>query len=136
MIQDLKGRGLLDSTLVVWGGEFGRTPVSGVRNTMEEGNAGRDHHPAAYSMWLAGGGTRGGQVIGKTDELGFFIEEDKVHMERVHFDAFSAPSAPFVRLHYDPARSTLALRGSRSENALLGRPLGLSRPKSVLVRPR
>ncbi|MCC6589652.1 MAG: DUF1501 domain-containing protein [Bryobacterales bacterium] len=80
LIKDLKSRGLLDSTLVVWGGEFGRTPVCEIRNTAEADNAGRDHHPMAYSMWLAGGGIKGGQVIGKTDELGFFIAEDKVHV--------------------------------------------------------
>jgi uncharacterized protein (DUF1501 family) len=80
LIKDLKQRGMLDSTLVVWGGEFGRTPVCEIRNSMEEGNAGRDHHPQAYSMWLAGGGIQGGQVIGATDELGFFITEDKVHV--------------------------------------------------------
>jgi uncharacterized protein (DUF1501 family) len=80
LIKDLKRRGLLDSTLVVWGGEFGRTPVSEIRNTAEVGNAGRDHHPQGYSMWLAGGGIKGGQVIGKTDEMGFFVTEDKVHI--------------------------------------------------------
>jgi uncharacterized protein (DUF1501 family) len=80
LIKDLKRRGLLDSTLVVWGGEFGRTPVSEIRNTAEVGNAGRDHHPQGYSMWLAGGGIKGGQTIGKTDEMGFFVTEDKVHI--------------------------------------------------------
>jgi hypothetical protein len=80
LIKDLKRRGLLDSTLVVWGGEFGRTPVCEIRNTTEEGNAGRDHHPQGYSMWMAGGGIKGGQVIGKTDEMGFFVTEDKVHV--------------------------------------------------------
>jgi uncharacterized protein (DUF1501 family) len=80
LIKDLKRRGMLDDTLVVWGGEFGRTPVCEIRNTAEADNAGRDHHPNAYSMWLAGGGIKGGQVIGKTDDLGFFIEEDPVHV--------------------------------------------------------
>jgi Protein of unknown function (DUF1501) len=80
LIQDLKQRGLLDSTLVVWGGEFGRTPMAEIRNIKEEDNAGRDHHPLAYSMWLAGGGIKGGQVVGATDDLGFNIIEDKVHV--------------------------------------------------------
>jgi hypothetical protein len=80
LITDLKRRGMLDSTLVVWAGEFGRTPVCEIRNTQEADNAGRDHHPQAYSLWLAGGGIKGGQVIGKTDELGFFVTEDKVHV--------------------------------------------------------
>ncbi len=79
LLKDLKQRGLLDSTLVVWGGEFGRTPMQEVRDTLDSENAGRDHHPIAYSMWLAGGGIKGGQVIGKTDDLGFNIVEDKVH---------------------------------------------------------
>ncbi len=94
LVRDLKQRGLLDSTLVVWGGEFGRTPVCEIRNTMEADNAGRDHHPQGYSMWLAGGGIKGGQVIGKTDEMGFFVTEDRVHvhdlqatvMDRLGFD--------------------------------------------------
>ena len=79
LLTDLKERGLLDTTLVIWGGEFGRTP-------MVESNAalgrkrGRDHHPQAYTMWLAGGGVRGGQTIGSTDELGFHVVEDRVHV--------------------------------------------------------
>jgi uncharacterized protein (DUF1501 family) len=80
LIKDLKQRGLLDSTLVVWGGEFGRTPMVEIRRPGEEGNEGRDHHPLAFSMWMAGGGLRGGQVIGKTDDIGFHIVEDKVHV--------------------------------------------------------
>ena len=65
LLKDLKQRGLLDGTLVVWGGEFGRTP------TMEGKGNGRDHSPAGYSVWFAGGGVRGGQVIGETDPLGY-----------------------------------------------------------------
>lgn len=80
LIQDLKQRGLLDSTLVVWGGEFGRTPMVEIRRPGEEGNEGRDHHPLAYSMWLAGGGIKGGQVVGSTDDIGFNVAERKVHV--------------------------------------------------------
>lgn len=80
LIKDLKRRNLLDSTLIVWGGEFGRTPMVEIRDTSSAENAGRDHHPLAYSMWLAGGGIKGGQVIGATDDLGFHITEDKVHV--------------------------------------------------------
>jgi hypothetical protein len=80
LIQDLKQRGLLDSTLVVWGGEFGRTPMCEIRNPRDANNAGRDHHPLAYSVFLAGGGIKGGQVIGKTDDLCMNIVEDKVHV--------------------------------------------------------
>jgi len=74
LIQDLKQRGLLDETLIVWGGEFGRTPM------VQGGNDGRDHHPNAFSMWLSGGGVKGGTTLGKTDELGFNAVEDKVHI--------------------------------------------------------
>ncbi|MBX5494690.1 MAG: DUF1501 domain-containing protein, partial [Bryobacteraceae bacterium] len=70
LLKDLKQRGMLDETLVVWGGEFGRTPMSELRRPDEADNAGRDHHPNGYSMWLAGGGIKGGQVVGKTDDLG------------------------------------------------------------------
>ncbi len=78
LLQDLKQRGLLDSTLVVWGGEFGRTPLSQAGRPDQA--PGRDHHPDCFSMWLAGGGIRGGQTIGKTDELGLNVVEDKIHI--------------------------------------------------------
>jgi hypothetical protein len=74
LIQDLKQRGLLDETLIIWGGEFGRTPM------VQGGNDGRDHHPNAFTMWMAGGGIKGGVQLGKTDELGFNAVEDKVHV--------------------------------------------------------
>src|SRR5215471_17149587 len=71
LLQDLKSRGLLDSTLVVWSGEFGRTPLS-------QGDNGRDHHPYGFSMWMAGGGIKGGQVLGATDEFGVQAAEMRV----------------------------------------------------------
>jgi uncharacterized protein (DUF1501 family) len=74
LVKDLKQRGLLDSTLVVWGGEFGRTPM------VQGGNDGRDHHPNCYSMWLAGGGTKPGVTIGESDDFGFNASKDKVHV--------------------------------------------------------
>ncbi len=80
LLKDLKQRGLLDSTLVIWGGEFGRTPMVEIRRPGEPGNEGRDHHPLAFSMWLAGGGIKGGQTVGQTDDIGFNITEDKVHV--------------------------------------------------------
>ncbi|MBM3757379.1 MAG: DUF1501 domain-containing protein [Acidobacteria bacterium] len=80
LVKDLKRLGLLDSTLVIWGGEFGRTPICEIRNTRDPENAGRDHHPTGYSMWLAGGGVKGGMTYGETDELGFNITRDKVHV--------------------------------------------------------
>ena len=77
LITDLKARGLLDETLVIWGGEFGRTPMS------EKGD-GRDHNPTGFTMWMAGGGVQGGQVIGETDELGLHAVKDKVHVHDLH----------------------------------------------------
>jgi hypothetical protein len=80
LIKDLKQRGLLEDTLIVWGGEFGRTPMQEVRNTLDPDNAGRDHHPNAYSMFLAGGGIKPGTVVGKTDDMAFNVVEDPVHI--------------------------------------------------------
>jgi uncharacterized protein (DUF1501 family) len=80
-IRDLKQRGLLDSTLVAWGGEFGRTPMVEIRDLRDVNNAGRDHHPLAYSLLLAGGGIKGGQVVGKTGELSMSVLEDRVHVQ-------------------------------------------------------
>lgn len=74
LVKDLKQRGLLDSTLVAWGGEFGRTPM------VQGGNDGRDHHPNCFSMWFAGGGTKPGITLGESDELGFNATRDKVHV--------------------------------------------------------
>ena len=73
-MKDLKQRGLLDDTLVVWGGEFGRTPM------VQGGTDGRDHHNRCYSVWLAGGGIKRGHVHGETDELGFNVVSDGVHV--------------------------------------------------------
>jgi hypothetical protein len=78
LITDLKQRGMLDDTLVIWGGEFGRTPM------VQGGSDGRDHHPNAFTYWLAGGGIKGGQTIGRTDDLGFNAVEDKVHVHDLH----------------------------------------------------
>jgi uncharacterized protein (DUF1501 family) len=77
LLQDLKRRGLLKDTLVIWGGEFGRTPQS------EKGD-GRDHNPYGFSMWLAGGGIRGGRTVGSTDEVGLHAVEDKLHIHDFH----------------------------------------------------
>jgi len=74
LVKDLKQRGLLDSTLVVWGGEFGRTPM------VQGGNDGRDHHPNCFTMWLAGGGVKPGITLGESDDFGFNATKDKVHV--------------------------------------------------------
>lgn len=77
LLTDLKSRGLLDDTLVLWGGEFGRTPTA-------QGGDGREHHPFGFSMWLAGGGVRGGYVHGTTDDFGWYAQEKKVHVHDLH----------------------------------------------------
>ena len=74
---DLKNHGLLDDTLVLWGGEFGRTPTA-------EGTNGREHHPFGFTMWMAGGGIRGGMVHGATDEFGWNSVQDVVHVHDLH----------------------------------------------------
>jgi uncharacterized protein (DUF1501 family) len=79
LVKDLKARGLLDDTLVVWGGEFGRTPMI-ESNAALGRSAGRDHHPQAFTVWMAGGGVKSGVTIGRTDDLGFHIAEDPVHV--------------------------------------------------------
>jgi len=79
LLKDLKQRGLLDSTLVVWGSEFGRTPLGENRAGFTK-VTGRDHHPFAFTTWMAGGGVQGGQVIGATDELGWNIVSEPVHV--------------------------------------------------------
>ena len=81
LIKDLKSRGLLDETLLVWGGEFGRTPTSQGRGYA---NVGRDHHPWGFTMWMAGGGSKGGYIHGATDEYGYYAIEDKVHVHDLH----------------------------------------------------
>jgi uncharacterized protein (DUF1501 family) len=82
LLKDLKQRGLLDDTLVLWGGEFGRTPVADGR--YPDKPAGRDHNPYGFTTWLAGGGVKGGKVLGATDEFGFRAVEDRVHVNDLH----------------------------------------------------
>ena len=96
LIGDLKQRGLLDETLVVWGGEFGRTPVSQNAN-------GRDHNPWGFTMWLAGGGVKPGTVLGKTDEYGFYAVEDKVHFHDLHATILHLLGLDHDRLTYQYA---------------------------------
>jgi hypothetical protein len=85
LLEDLKQRGLLESTLVIWGGDFGRTPITD--GQLRDGGGyrgGRDHNPYGFSMWMAGGGIRGGKIIGATDEIGFKAVEDPVHINDIH----------------------------------------------------
>ena len=84
LISDLKQRGMLDSTMVVWGSEFGRTPLGENRNGKREVGTGRDHHPYSFSMALAGGGLNGGLTYGETDEIGWHATENRVHINDLH----------------------------------------------------
>jgi hypothetical protein len=96
LLKDLKARGLLDETLVIWGGEFGRTPMNESRG---EGKfMGRDHHPRAFTMWLAGGGIRPGVTLGATDELGYTIAEDPVHVHDLHATVLHLMGIDHLRL--------------------------------------
>ncbi|MEX0612527.1 MAG: DUF1501 domain-containing protein, partial [Pirellulales bacterium] len=93
LLADLKSRGLLDETLVLWGGEFGRTPQS-------EGAKGRDHHALGFTMWLAGGGIRGGLAYGATDDLGFVAVENRVHVHDLHATILHQMGLDHTRLTY------------------------------------
>ncbi len=104
LLKDLKRRGLLDETLVIWGGEFGRTPMS------EKGD-GRDHNPYGFTMWMAGGGVVGGRTIGKTDEVGLHAIEDRLHVHDLHATILWLLGADHTSLTYlhkgRPERATL-----------------------------
>lgn len=97
---DLKPRGLLEHTLVVWGGEFGRTPIS-------QGKNGRDHNPQGFCMWLAGGGVQGGMAYGKTDEYGDEASENRVHLHDLHATMLHLLGLDYERLHLPIRRPRL-----------------------------
>ena len=104
LIKDLKQRGLFDETLVIWGGEFGRTPMS------EKGN-GRDHNATGFSIWMAGGGVQGGQAIGATDDLGLYAVEDRMHVRDIHASILWLLGLDNMKLTYNhkgrPERPTI-----------------------------
>lgn len=93
LLRDLKARGLLEDTLVLWGGEFGRTPTA-------QGGDGRDHNPNGYTMWLAGGGVKPGFTYGSTDEYGYYAQQDKVHMHDLHATLLWILGIDHTRLTY------------------------------------
>ncbi|HXG12911.1 MAG TPA: DUF1501 domain-containing protein [Gemmataceae bacterium] len=99
LLKDLKQRGLLDSTMVMWLSEFGRTPLGENRPGFTS-VTGRDHHPFAFSIWLAGGGIKGGTVIGKTDEIGWNVVEDPVHINDLHATILHAFGLDHLKLTY------------------------------------
>ena len=93
LLTDLKQRGLLEQTLVVWGGEFGRTPGA-------QGKDGRDHHPYGFSIWLAGGGIQGGQTYGATDDFGYHAVADRCHVSDLHATILHLLGLDFERLTF------------------------------------
>jgi uncharacterized protein (DUF1501 family) len=93
LLHDLKSRGLLEETIVLWGGEFGRTPTA-------EGNDGREHHPFGFTMWLSGAGIKGGMVHGATDEFGWHAVENKVHVHDLHATLLHLMGLNHERLTY------------------------------------
>jgi len=134
LLKDLKRQGLLESTLVVWGGEFGRTPMS------EKGD-GRDHNPTGFTMWMAGGGVQGGQAIGETDELGLHATTDRLHVHDLHATILHLMGIDAMGLvyHYKgrPERPTLnegqpllkVMARSAAPSAVEARPLPVQSPK-------
>ena len=98
LLKDLKRRGLLEDTLVLWGGEFGRTPTAEEKD--KPSNNGRDHNPSGFTMWLAGGGVKGGFSYGATDDYGYFATEDKVHIHDLHATILHLLGVDHTRLTY------------------------------------
>jgi uncharacterized protein (DUF1501 family) len=98
LLTDLKQRGLLDDTLIVWGGEFGRTPMNEARNGSKF--LGRDHHPKAFTIWMAGGGIKGGMTLGATDELGYNVVQDPVHVHDLQATVLQCLGLDHKRLTY------------------------------------
>ncbi|MBI1310463.1 DUF1501 domain-containing protein [bacterium] len=113
LITDLKQRGLLDSTLIVWGGEFGRTPMmqNNVRSELKKGFIGRDHHPFAFTMWMAGGGIKGGLAYGQTDDIGYYPAEHPLSVRDLQATILHL-------LGFDPYRFSFPFQGL--DNRLIG----------------
>ena len=98
LVRDLKQRGLLDTTLVIWGGEFGRTPMNEARGGSRL--MGRDHHPRAFTIWMAGGGVKPGITIGRTDDLGYNVVEDPVEVHDLHATILHLMGLDHTKLTY------------------------------------
>ena len=99
LLADLKQRGLLEDTLVIWGGEFGRTPM-----VQGESDDGRDHHPNAFTMWMAGGGSKPGVTLGQSDDFGFNVVKDRVHVRDLH-------ATILHMLGFDPEKLSVKFQG-------------------------
>lgn len=117
LIHDLKQRGLLDETLVVWGGEFGRTPMVEASSALGR-RLGRDHHPQAFAMWLAGGGIRAGMTLGRTDEFGFHPVERPVHVHEVQATILHCLGVDHRRLTFPYRGLNLRLTGVEEQRPI------------------
>jgi uncharacterized protein (DUF1501 family) len=109
LITDLKSRGLLDSTLIIWGGEFGRTIYS--QGGVSRENYGRDHHPRCFTMWMAGGGIKGGAAYGETDDFSYNIIKDPVHIRDFHATALHVLGIDHERFTFKNQGLDLRLTG-------------------------
>lgn len=118
LLADLKARGLLDSTLVIWGGEFGRSPVS---DGGAGGAEGRDHNPYGFTIWMAGGGVQGGRVIGATDELGLRAVEEKVHLHDLHASLLGLLGLDHTKLTYPYSGRDFRLTDVGGDTSLMTR---------------
>lgn len=121
LVKDLKQRGLLDETLVIWAGEFGRTALAEWRKPSDPASIGRDHHADGFSVWVAGGGIKGGQVIGSTDDLGLTVREDPVHIHDLQATLLHCLGIDHERLTYRHAGRDFRLTdvGGRVVQAML-----------------
>jgi Uncharacterized protein conserved in bacteria len=113
LLTDLKSRGLLEDTLVIWGGEFGRSPTS---DGGANGAEGRDHNPYGFTIWMAGGGVKGGQVIGGTDELGLRAVQEPVHLNDLHASILGMLGLDHERLTYPLHGPELPADGCRRQD--------------------
>ncbi len=122
LLADLKSRGLLEQTLVIWGGDFGRTPFTNGGDGGSSANSrGRDHNPYGFSVWLAGGGIQGGKIIGSTDEIGLHAAEDKVHVHDLHAIILSLLGLDHRKLTYFFQRRDFRLTDVGGGNNLAAR---------------
>ncbi len=121
LITDLKQRGLLDETLIVWGGEFGRTPMmqNNVRSELKKGYIGRDHHPFGFTMWMAGGGIKGGLAYGQTDEFGYYPVENPVSIRDLQATILHVLGLDPYRFHYTYQGLDQRLIGPTEEGRVL-----------------
>ena len=117
LLTDLKSRGLLDSTLVVWSSEFGRTPLA-------EGKNGRDHHPYAFSMWMAGAGIKGGQVLGSSDDFGLRAQESPFSVHDVNATILRLIGLDHTKLTYPYQSRDMRLTDVHGENEFTSRLIG------------